>query len=157
MLAERGIMENDVWFWLTRIGALAAFVALLFKAWEFYRDRRPRLGVSFAGVGRNGDVVLIFNSSKVATTIYHYSVDALPSTWLNKQWPRFGETTLVVKAREPIDVEVPAHGLFRLTLGDPEASMRRFNTAPDDLYIRLWTTARKKPFTFLVLTKKSTA
>ena len=152
-------MENDIWLWPTRIGALLGIAAFAFRAWEFFRDRRPRLSVKFAGVGRDGDIVLVFNSSKVPTSIYQYSVDALPSTWLNKQWPRFDETeTLVVKAREPIDVEVPAHGQVRLTLGDDqEASMRRFNTAPDDLYIRLWTTARKKPFTFLLLTKRSTA
>jgi hypothetical protein len=41
--AERGIMENDVWLWLTRFGALTGFVAFVFKVWEFYRDRRPSL------------------------------------------------------------------------------------------------------------------
>jgi hypothetical protein len=149
----------DVSTLLTQIGALTGFAAFVMKCWEFVQDRRPRLSVAFAGVGRDGDVVLVFNSSKIPTTIHRYSVDALPSTWLNRQWPRFDETeTLVVRAREPIDVEVPAHGQVRLTLGDdPEASMRRYNTAPNDLYLRLWTTARKKPFTFSLLTKRSTA
>jgi hypothetical protein len=29
--AERGIMENDVWLWLTRFGALTGFLAFVFK------------------------------------------------------------------------------------------------------------------------------
>jgi hypothetical protein len=166
LAAERGIMENDVWLWLTRLGALAGFVALLtgfiafvMKCWEFYRDRRPWLRVHFAGVDPQGAIVLIFNLSKVATTIYHYSVHALPSTWLGKQWARFDVTeTLVVSAREPIDVEVPARGQVRLLLGgDLEASMWRFLTAPDDLYVLLWTSTRRKPFALLLLTKRTTA
>ena len=91
-------MKMDISTLLTQVGALTSFAAFVMKCWEFYHDRRPRLRVTFAGVGSVGDVVQVFNSSKVPTTIHRYSVDTLPSTLLNKRRPRFDETeTLAVK------------------------------------------------------------
>jgi hypothetical protein len=144
-------MENDVWLSLTRICALTGFAAFVLKAWEFYRDRRPSLRVWWAGSGSEGDIALIFNSSKVATSIYGYSVDALPNTRLNRLRPRLDEPeTLVTRSFEPIQVEVPAHGQATLNFG-MEAAINRAATRTDDLWLQLWTSSRRRPLTFLLL------
>ena len=150
LAAERGIMENEVWTWLTRIGALAGLAAFAFRAWEFYRDRRPSLRVWFAGSAPGGDTILIFNSSKVATSIYAYSVDALPKGRLNRLWPRFGDQdTSVAQSYEPIHLEVPAHGQVTLTVPEEHGAVHGV-AVKDDLYLRLWTSARDRPFTIFL-------
>src|SRR5882757_6309183 len=109
-------MENDVWLWLTRLGALAGFVAFFFRAWEFIRDRRPSLRVvslltSDAGVG---NTLTILNSSKVGTSIYNLTLEALPPTRLNRLWPRFPDGFAHVEFDHLEDgstkIDVPAYG-----------------------------------------------
>ena len=138
-------MENDIWLWPTRIGALLGIAAFAFRAWEFYRDRRPMLRVVYSTVGSiDDDYVLIVNSSKVATSIYDYSIDMLPNTRLNRLWPRFGMNSVVTRSHGPINVEVPAHGQTTLHLeeglqdGLPlgERTVRVARTG--DLHLRLW-------------------
>jgi hypothetical protein len=149
-------MDADIWTWLTRLGALTGFIAFMFKVWEFYHDRRPRLRVLFAGQVPDGYAITVLNSSKVGTSIYHYTVNTLPRTLLNRLWPRFGEKdlyrndTIVAGSFEPVEVEVPAHGQASFVFM-PRAPDSEVFRPPGDLYVRLWTTTRRRPFTFLLV------
>jgi hypothetical protein len=152
---ERGIMENDVWLWLTRFGALTGFAAFAFKVWEFYRDRRPSLRIipSLTSDEEQGNMIVILNSSKVGTSIYYYSLEALPPTWLNRRWQRFpedfaGHVEFDLEFR-PVKIEVAAYGQANLLFADVD-HFRWGKSRTDDLYLRLWTSARRRPINFLV-------
>ena len=147
-------MENDVWLWLTRLGALAGFIAFFFRAWEFIRDRRPSLRVvslltSDAGVG---NTLTILNSSKVGTSIYNLTLEALPPTRLNRLWPRFPDGFAHVEfdlEDGSAKIDVPAYGQASLPFTDDDHFTWGVSRTTD-LYLRIWTTARRRPINFLV-------
>src|SRR5262245_39749628 len=147
-------MEGDVWLWVTRTGALAGFVAFVFRAWEFFRDRRPNLRLTwlFTTDPDVGNTLIILNSSKVGTSIYHYSLESLPKTRLNRLWRRFpkGYHHVEASSDEPVKIDVPAYGQVSMQFANDE----HFNwgaSRTDDLYLRLWTTSRRRPITLFVV------
>jgi hypothetical protein len=155
--AEGGdrIMEISVSTLLTQIGALTGFLAFVFKVWEFYRDRRPSLRITYSltGDATEGNTITILNSSKVGTIIYYFSLEALPPTRLNRLWPRFPqgfdhkEFDLEYST---VKIEVPAYGLANLNFAHAD----HFNwgvSRTHDLYLRIWTTARRRPMNFFVV------
>jgi len=152
--AKAGIVEDNVSLWLTRIGALTGFIAFVFKAWEFVRDRRPSLRVvtSLTGDAGVGNTVTILNSSKVGTSIYYLTLEALPPTRLNRLLRRFP----VGFAHKEFDLEydtakidVPAYGQASLPFTDDD-HFAWGASRTTDLYLRIWTTARRRPINFLV-------
>jgi hypothetical protein len=147
-------MENDIRLWPTRIGALLGLAAFVFRACEFYRDRRPSLRVvsSLTGDATVGNTVTILNSSKVGTSIYYLTLEALPPTRLNRLWPRFPDGF----AHKEFDLEdgfanidVPAYGQASLPFTDDDHFAWGVSRTTD-LYLRIWTTARRWPINFLV-------
>lgn len=147
-------MEGDIWLWLTRLGALAGFIAFVFKAWEFFRDRRPSLRVisSLTGDAVVGNTVTILNSSKVGTNIYYLTLEALPPTWLNRLWPRFPEGFAHKEfdlEYDTANIEVPGYGQARLPFTDND-HFTWGASRTTDLYLRIWTTAHRRPINFLV-------
>jgi hypothetical protein len=140
--------------WATRIGALTGFIAFLFRAVEFYLDRRPRLNVEAALTGDPaiGNTILVLNSSKVPTNIYSYSLEALPPTWLNRRFQRFTgwENVEFSLEADTANIPVPAHGQAALHFREQDHfywGARR----KDDLYLRLWIVGRGRSLNFLVV------
>jgi hypothetical protein len=150
------VMEADISTWLTRIGALTGFAVFVLRVWEFHRDRRPSLRVFFVGSGPDGYYATILNSSKVGTSIYHFSVEAPPKMRFKKLWPMVGARhrqdtdDLVAWSYEPIHIVVPPYDQVDVIFMplEPDANIWE---PPDDLYLRLWTSTRQRPFTFLLV------
>lgn len=140
---------------LTQIGAIAGFVAFLFKAWEFYRDRRPALSISkyLTSDPERGSTILVMNSSKVPATIHNYQLQGVPKTWLSRWWPRFGKSWEHVEfdlEEQHADIDVPAYGHKALSFDGPDHfdwGTRRTT----DLYLRLWIVGRRRPLHFLIV------
>jgi hypothetical protein len=138
---------------LTPIGALTGFIAFAFKAWEFYRDRRPLLAVqaSLTSDPDRGNTILVHNASRVPTTIYNYSLQAIPKTLFSRVWPRFKgwENVEFDLEDQHADINVPAYGQAAIEFSGPDHfvwGVRR----KDDLYLRLWIVGRRRPLHFLV-------
>ncbi|MDP2332157.1 MAG: hypothetical protein Q8M19_15835 [Reyranella sp.] len=141
---------------LTQIGAFTGFVAFVFKAYEFWRDRRPslRISTSFTSDPNRGSTILILNSSKVGTTINYYTLEALPPSWLRRRgwWRRFPEghdhVEFTLEA-EHVKIEVPGYGQGMIKFSEADHFQWGVKRT-DDLYLRVWTSTREAPFSFLV-------
>lgn len=144
---------------LTQIGAVTGFIAFLFKAVEFcrdWRDRRPHLRIrySFTSNPYRGNTILILNSSKVGTTIHSYSLEALPRSWMRRSgwWRRFSAGCKYVEfdlEDRHSKVEVPAYGQAAIPFAEADHFQWGVKRV-DDLYLRIWTSTRDRPYSFLV-------
>lgn len=140
---------------LTQIGAATGFITFVFKGVEFFRDRRPSLRISphFTSDPERGNTILILNSSKIPTTINYYQLEALPPSRLARWhiWRRFPAGFSHVEFTLEADhakVEVPAHGQAALVFDQQDHF--RWSRRDDDLYLRIWTSGRARPYSFLV-------
>lgn len=144
---------------LVQIGAFTGFITFMFKVFEFWRDygdRAPRLrtNTTFTGDFERGNTVLILNSSKVGTTINDYTLDALPPRWWSRVglWRRFGaglSTSEFHLEDRGCEIVVPGHGHAPISFAYQDHFIwgaRR----KDDLYLRIWTSARDTPYSFLI-------
>ena len=152
-------MESELAVWLTRAGAFMGFVAFLLKLWEFYHDRRPslRLTYSFASDPDMGNTLVILNSSKVGTCIWNYSLVAVPNTVLDQLWPRFSSSYARVEVMheemsggDPVNIEVPPYGQATIRFSG-EHHFDWSHSRTNDLYLRLWTTFRRRPISLFVV------
>jgi hypothetical protein len=151
------LLESELAIWLTRIGAFTGFLAFLLKLWEFYRDRRPSLWLtySFSSDPDTGNTLVILNSSKVGTSIWGYSLVAVPNTLLNRLWPRLSRARVEVMHEEvsggdPVDIEVPPYGQATIRfVGEYHFDWSYSRTT--NLYLRLWTTSRRRPISLFVV------
>jgi hypothetical protein len=100
-----------------------------------------------------GNTILVLNSSKVATSINYYTLEALPRSWLARSglWRRFPKDFPHVEFTLEADhagITVPGYGQAALHFSQQDHFNWTKRTA--DLYLRVWTTARKRPYSFLV-------
>jgi hypothetical protein len=148
-------MESGLALILTQIGAATGFIAFLMKVWEFYYDRRPKLRISCSLTSDpdRGSTITILNSSKVGTSIHYYQLEALPKSRLNRWWPRFPKGWEHIEfslEEQTVNIPVPPHGHADIHFEGQD----HFNwgaSRTDDLYLRIWTAFRDRPYTFFVV------
>jgi hypothetical protein len=146
--------QTAIEIWLTRIGAGAGLIAIMFRAYEFYRDRRPNLSVHTWDTSdpERGNTILILNASKVPTNIYSYSLETAPRTLLSRRWPRFTRKWDTIEFHledRYVDIDVPAYSQVAIPFAGQDhydTSVRRMS----DLYLRIWIVGRSRPLSFLV-------
>lgn len=146
-------MESGLALILTQIGSATGFIAFLMKVWEFYHDRRPKLRIerSLNSDPDWGNTITVLNSSKVGTSIHYYMLAALPKWW--RMSPIFPDRRAHIEfslEQSNVNIAVPPHGHVDIEF----RGEHHFNwgvSRTDDLYLRVWTAFRKKPYTFLVV------
>ena len=134
-------------FWLGTVGGWSmAFVMMLIRAYEFYRDRRPKLSlvVSLTSAQEEGNTITLLNASKVPANLWNYSLAWVKPGFFRRHIPLLRR---VEHEESPFDFEncnITVEPYAQCSLNFSEGDHFSWgHKMTHDIYLKLWMVGRR--------------